>query len=176
MKSFFLKTSCKLLLVALASMFITSIASAQDWNGRRYISEDPGKCHDFIVGLISSEKEFKDMPAVEKQKIMAFFAIAEVNSAIVFKSKNRFSTTVIFKINEKIAQAIGMDTGELEYARQTLAELSNDLKTVGTYTIENGMLICISKDGEKNTFRLLDNDGKRIQSEDVDKLIYKQVK
>lgn len=176
MKSFSIKTCGKILLIAIAALFINNIASAQDWNGRRYITEDPGKCHDFLVQMLTSEEAFKSMPASERQTFQMFFSIAEMNMAIVFKSKNRFVSTAMFKINDKVAQAIGLQSAEMDAARQGLAEISNETKILGTYSIENGILTLISNDGTKETYKLLDNDGKRIQAESPDKLIYKQVK
>ena len=176
MKSLSVKTAGRLVLIAFAALFVNNIASAQDWNGRRYITEDSGKCHDVIVQMLTSDEAFKSMPASERQTFQMFFSIAEMNMAIAFKSKNRFVSTAMFKINDKIAQAIGVGTAEMEAARQGLAEISNDTKIIGTYSIENGILTLISKDGTKETYKLLDKDGKRIQSESPDKLIYKQVK
>ena len=176
MKSFSIKTCGKFLLIAIAALFINNIASAQDWNGRRYITEDPGKCHDFLVQMLTSEETFKSMSASERQTFQMFFSIAEMNMAIAFKSKNRYVSTAMFKINDKIAQAIGLQSAEMDAARQSLAEISNETKIIGTYSIENGILTLISNDGTKETYKLLDKDGKRIQAESPDKLIYKQVK
>ena len=176
MTSFSIKTAGRLILIAIAALFINNIASAQDWNGRRYITEDSGKCHDFLVKMLTNEEEFKNMPASERQTFQMFFSIAEMNMAIVFKSKNRYVSTAMFKINDKIAQAIGVGSAEMDAAKQALAEISNDTKIMGTYSIENGILTLISKDGIKETYKLLDKDGKRIQAETPDKLIYKQVK
>ncbi|MBR6465901.1 MAG: hypothetical protein IKS82_05635 [Bacteroidales bacterium] len=176
MKSLSVKTAGRLVLIAFAALFVNNIASAQDWNGRRYITEDSGKCHDVIVQTITSDESFKSMPASERQTLQMFFSIAEMNMAIVFKSKNRYVSTAMFKINDKIAQAIGVGSAEMDNARQALAQISNDTKIIGTYSIENGILILISKDGTKETYKLLDKDGKRIQSELPDKLIYKQAK
>lgn len=176
MKSISLKTAGRFILIALAALFINNIASAQDWNGRRYITEDSGKCHDVVIQMITNEESFKSMPASERQTFQVFFSIAEINMAIVFKSKNRYVSTAMFKINDKIAKAIGTGSAEMETAKQALAEISNDTKIVGTYSIENGILTLISKDGTKETYKLLDKDGKRIQAETPDKLIYKQVK
>ncbi|MBR5075371.1 MAG: hypothetical protein IKX26_09160, partial [Bacteroidales bacterium] len=72
--------------------------------------------------------------------------------------------------------AIGVGSAEMDAAKQALAEISNDTKIMGTYSIENGILTLISKDGIKETYKLLDKDGKRIQADSPDKLIYKQVK
>lgn len=176
MKSFSIKSAGRLLLIAFAALFINNIASAQDWNGRRYVTEDSGKCHDFLVQMLTNEEAFKSMPASERQTFQMFFSIAEMNMAIVFKSKNRFVSTAMFKLNDKIAQAIGLQSAEMDAARQSLAEISNDTKILGTYSIENDILTLISNDGTKETYKLLDKDGKRIQSESQDKLIYKQVK
>ena len=176
MKSLSVKTVGRVLLIAFAALFVNNIASAQDWNGRRYITEDSGKCHDVIVQMLTNEESFKSMPASERQTFQMFFSIAEMNMAIVFKSKNRFVSTAMFKLNDKIAQAIGVGSAEMDTARQALAQISNDTKIIGTYSIENGVLILISNDGVKETYTLLDNDGKRIQAETPDKLIYKQVK
>ncbi|MBR5398620.1 MAG: hypothetical protein IK103_02375 [Bacteroidales bacterium] len=176
MKPLSVKTAGRLVLIAFAALFVNNIASAQDWNGRRYITEDSGKCHDIIVQMITSDESFKSMPVSERQTLQMFFSIAEMNMAIVFKSKNRYVSTAMFKINDKIAQAIGVGNAEMDNARQALAEISNDTKIIGTYSIENGILTLISKDGTKETYKLLDKDGKRIQSELPDKLIYKQAK
>ena len=176
MKSFSIKSAGRLLLIAFAALFVNNIASAQDWNGRRYITEDPGKCHDIIVQMLTNDESFKSMPASERQTFQMFFSIAEMNMAIAFKSKNRYVSTAMFKINDKIAQAIGLQSAEMDAARQSLAEISNETKIIGTYSIEDGILTLISNDGTKETYKLLDQDGKRIQAESPDKLIYKQVK
>lgn len=176
MKLLSIKSAGSLLLIALAALFVNNIASAQDWNGRRYITEDPGKCHDVIVQMLTNDESFKSMPASERQTFQMFFSIAEMNMAIVFKSKNRYVSTAMFKINDKIAQAIGVGSAEMDNAKQALAEISNETKILGTYSIEDGILTLISNDGTKETYKLLDKDGKRIQADSPDKLIYKQVK
>ncbi|MBR5074617.1 MAG: hypothetical protein IKX26_05235, partial [Bacteroidales bacterium] len=138
MKLLSIKSAGSLLLIALAALFVNNIASAQDWNGRRYITEDPGKCHDVIVQMLTNDESFKSMPASERQTFQMFFSIAEMNMAIVFKSKNRYVSTAMFKINDKIAQAIGVGSAEMDNAKQALAEISNETKILGTYSIEDG--------------------------------------
>lgn len=176
MKAFSFKSARRVITILLAALLVQNIASAQDLAGRRYITEDQGKCHDYLMKAITSNPEFEKTPALERQTVVGFLSVTEMNIAIAFKSKNRFTFTVMFNLNEKVAKAMGLEGEKMEKAKAELAQMSSEMKESGTYSIENNVLILKSKTGEKSKLKILDKDMKKLQAPDLDNLIFKKVK
>lgn len=173
MKTSTIKSVGRLLLIAFAAMFINNIASAQDWNGRRYSSEDPGACHEYIVKTITSSSEFKQEDAATRQSIMTALSMTEMNIGFAFKSKMRVDMTVMMRLNQKIAQAVNLDDDTRAQFQSILNELSSEMKETLLYSVEGNTLTFIDNEKEKVTFTIMDEDGKKLASgEFFNKMIF----
>ena len=177
MRAFTLKLSAIFLMVISSAFCFDNSLAAQDWNGRRYITEDLEVCHQMILKLLAKDKSFSDAPAVEKEAVVALLAMTDIKIGMAFKSKNRFVSTVMMSINNSLAHKASMGREQIEEANSMLMQLSADMKTSGTYTIE-GKNLNIKDDTNKETvtFTLLE-DGQKIQAtEDGITIVFKRLK
>ena len=172
-----LKSTAKVLLLALAVLFLNSISYAQYWNGRRYINEDPELCHQVIMKQMVADKDYKDMPQIEREAVVTLLSMTDIRIGIVFKSKNRFVMSVMMSINNKLAHAADMGREEIEQANAQLMQLSADMKTTGTYTIDGNKLSLNTKEDNDVIDCIILDDGQRIQASDKkDKIVFKRQK
>ena len=88
-----------------ALLMLSSMSLAQDWTGRRYVSEDPSKCMDMMLKEAARDKETQSMPAIERQAFMGVIALTEIKVAVVFKPKYKFAMTIITRLNEDAVKA-----------------------------------------------------------------------
>ena len=159
-----------------AILLISSTIYAQDWNGRRYITEDPELCHKVIMKQMVADKDYADMQQMEKEAIVTLLAMTDIRIGIAFKSKNKYVLSVMMNINSKLAHAASMGREEIEQANNNLMQLSADLKETGTYAIQGNKLLLNSKDDEVVECSILD-DGQRIQASDKqEKVVFKRLK
>jgi len=167
-------------IVLLAStMFANGSLFAQDWNGRRYITENSELCHQVIMEELAKDKDFRDGAAAEKDALITILAMTDIRIGIAFKSKNRFLFSVMMNINNQLANKAGLGREEIEQANNQLMQLSADLKESGLYSIKDSKLIIKSKEGsDKNDveFVILDNGQKLKASDAFYTLVFKRVK
>ena len=103
--------------------------------------------------------------------------MTDIKIGMAFKSKNRFVSTVMMSINNSLAHKASMGREQIEEANSMLMQLSADMKSSGTYTIE-GKNLNIKDDTNKETvtFTLLE-DGQKIQAtEDGITIVFKRLK
>ena len=104
-------------IVLLAStMFANGSLFAQDWNGRRYITENSELCHQVIMQELAKDKDFRDGAAAEKDALITILAMTDIRIGIAFKSKNRFLFSVMMNINNQLASKAGIGREEIEQA------------------------------------------------------------
>ena len=173
MKTMSKKAAGKAIILSMAAvLFLSSVANAQDWNGRRYSSEDPGACHEYIVNTITSTSDFKKEDAATRQSIMTVLSMTEMNIGFVFKSKKRVDMTVMMRLNQKVAKAAKLDDETKAQFQSLLNELSADMKETLVYSVDGDTLTFIDDDKEKITFTIKD-DGKKLASgEFFNKMIF----
>ena len=166
----------KFLLIGLLSVVSLFQLNAQDWAGRRYLSEDPSALHASLVDEIQKDEEFQKLSKLEQTKYMSAIYMIEFRMAVVFKSKMRCDFTVIAKANEAILKATNASDEIRASIAQTMSEITNDLKASGTYSIEGNKLTITEKNGEKMSFKLLDSEGKKMTSDEYNDIVLTRVK
>lgn len=162
-----------------ALLMLSSMSLAQDWAGRRYVSEDPSKCMDMMLKEAARDKEIQSMPAIERQAFMGVIALTEIKVAVVFKPKYKFAMTIITRLNEDAVKAskVEMDREKREQISTLMNQMSADMKETGTYSIKGDAVILTTKNGETTKLKIIQEDGKKLQAEaDLENMILVRVK
>ena len=166
----------KLLLIGLLSVVSLFQLNAQDWAGRRYLSEDPSALHAALVAYIQKDAEFQKLSKMEQTQYMSVIYMVEFRMAVAFKSKMRCDFTVIAKANEAILKATNANDEKRAAIAQAMNNITNDLKASGTYSIEGNKLTITEKNGEKMSFKLMDSEGEKMTSDEYNNIVLTRVK
>ncbi|MBP5229978.1 MAG: hypothetical protein J6Z32_07575 [Bacteroidales bacterium] len=166
----------KFLLIGLLSLVSLFQLNAQDWAGRRYLSEDPSALHAALINVIKKDADFQKFSVVEQNQYLAIIYMIEFRMAIVFKSKMRCDFTVIAKANEAILKATNVDDEKRALISEAMSDITNDLKSSGTYSFDGNKLTITEKNGDSLTFKLLDDEGKKISSDEYENVVLARVK
>lgn len=166
----------KFLLIGLLSVVSLFQLNAQDWAGRRYLSEDPSALHAALVAYIQKDAEFQKLSKLEQTQYMGVIYMIEFRMAVAFKSKMRCDFTVIAKANEAILKATNANDEKRAAIAEIMSGITNDLKTSGTYSIDGNILTITEKNGEKMSFKMLDSEGKKMTSDEYSDIVLVRVK
>ena len=166
----------KFLLIGLLTVVSLFQLNAQDWAGRRYLSDDPSALHAALVAMIQKDGDFQKLSKLEQTQYLSVIYMIEFRMAVAFKSKMRCDFTVIAKANEAILKATNANDEKRAAIAQTMNNITNDLKASGTYSIEGNKLTITEKNGEKMSFKLMDSEGEKMTSDEYNNIVLTRVK